>query len=231
MRGEDVCTSEKAIIPWGSPPHARGRQQDLLANLLIVRITPACAGKTSSAERPCDEIQDHPRMRGEDPTIRTLPALGQRITPACAGKTPSSATATRRRPDHPRMRGEDCAPTPASLILFGSPPHARGRPRKRAVGPFGGGITPACAGKTITRCGNVYDYKDHPRMRGEDLGQPMHSTSPGGSPPHARGRQYATASSSNIYRITPACAGKTVRFPRESGKVVFQPTSFPSLPT
>ena len=55
-------------------------------------------------------------------------------------------------------------------------------------------------------------------MRGED-----EMTSPAakgvlGSPPHARGRRHGSEIAHVVGGITPACAGKTVRFPRESDK-------------
>ena len=74
-----------------------------------MRITPACAGKTSSAKGIVRVEKDHPRVCGENlnkmlhdlgiqgspPRVRGKPytvALAvtlSRITPACAGKTGS----------------------------------------------------------------------------------------------------------------------------------------------
>ena len=53
-------------------------------------------------------------------------------------------------------------------------------------------ITPACAGKTAESVLKMVYKRDHPRMRGEDLGIPADS-------------RVGT-------RITPACAGKTTRY-------------------
>ena len=49
--------------------------------------------------------------------------------PACAGKTSPSARACRAASDHPRMRGEDWRLRRRGVLVPGSPPHARGRPR------------------------------------------------------------------------------------------------------
>ena len=97
------------IIPKvvGSPPRARGKL--VVAALLWVcqRITPACAGKTTTPMQSRSSLRDHPRVRGENSSIRTAsscirgspprargkpsgkPDGKQRpgITPACAGKT------------------------------------------------------------------------------------------------------------------------------------------------
>ena len=72
---------------------------------------------------------------------------------------------------------------------------------------------------------------DHPRMRGEDGRDVEGAIKPTGSPPHARGRRDLRVAAVGVHRITPACAGKTVRFLRESGKVIFQLTSFLLLST
>ena len=71
------------------------------------------------------------------------------ITPACAGKTSAMKLTIAPAPDHPRMRGEDGIDFVRDKTLFGSPPHARGRPVHRHLRGRSNGITPACAGKTI----------------------------------------------------------------------------------
>ena len=48
MRGEDSVNSQVVRVREGSPPHARGRLTHCRTSRRIGRITPACAGKTSS---------------------------------------------------------------------------------------------------------------------------------------------------------------------------------------
>ena len=131
------------------------------------------------------------------------------ITPACAGKTPARSRQGCRKADHPRMRGEDDGDGGDYLIIHGSPPHARGRRRSFGRRVAASGITPACAGKTGAFRNGVTCATDHPRMRGEDSPSVRGSISPGGSPPHARGRQPKHWPMLVRWRITPACAGKT----------------------
>ena len=108
MRGEDDLMVIGELEDLGSPPHARGRLVHDNGHGCAVRITPACAGKTSFDRYESHSSRDHPRMRGEDvlrlgdseglvgspPHARGRPLMGQsgtreiRITPACAGKTP-----------------------------------------------------------------------------------------------------------------------------------------------
>ena len=195
------------------------------------RITPACAGKTNMSGVPIGVGWDHPRMRGEDATVQVQQALddgspphargrrpiayGQKgrcgITPACAGKTWTLPRMTVALGDHPRMRGEDLAQRVTAMITTGSPPHARGRLQDDDRRLPGGGITPACAGKTVFGCCRGCGAWDHPRMRGEDAATAATLAGIVGSPPHARGRRLPARSSRARRRITPACAGKTRR--------------------
>ena len=92
------------------------------------------------------------------------------------------------RSDHPRMRGEDEDTVLYRNMEAGSPPHARGRLLRGVLSDVGGGITPACAGKTPPPPGQTSQEQDHPRMRGEDASMFCIDAELLGSPPHARGR-------------------------------------------
>ena len=91
----------------GSPPRVRGKLSLTIRLLTIVRITPACAGKTMKEIARISVNEDHPRVCGENCGEDYFIGLGQgspprvrgkhvpglhfllthRITPACAGKT------------------------------------------------------------------------------------------------------------------------------------------------
>ena len=93
---------------------------------LTFGITPACAGKSSTALEMTGVIWDHPRVcgekaammvlamrssgspprvRGKDPLAGDAPRLAG-ITPACAGKRGSTSPTARGCRDHPRVCGE-----------------------------------------------------------------------------------------------------------------------------
>ena len=171
----------------GSPPHVRGKDCDIPLPPLSVRITPACAGKSTTRHRTAAFYRDHPRMCGEKPLIYKHGTYGEgspphvrgkvriggtdyargRITPACAGKSLFQPEPPQGRRDHPRMCGEKMSEDVTTAEDAGSPPHVRGKVRHRAVIYHDGRITPACAGKSrnshvISDCS-----KDHPRMCGE----------------------------------------------------------------
>ena len=85
----------------------------------------------------------------------------------------------------------------------------RGKGRVRhAVHRFVG-ITPACAGKSLSASDQTVCPKDHPRVcGGKSCSSPGTLTTPG-SPPRMRGKALENGGGSLDVRITPACAGKS----------------------
>ena len=65
MRGEKSETSNENEFVIGSPPHARGKGVMCFNKLIVIRITPACAGKSMTVGAGGKVLWDHPRMRGE----------------------------------------------------------------------------------------------------------------------------------------------------------------------
>ena len=90
LRGEQLRRTHFSRSARGSPPLARGTVIHGEKLLLIVGITPACAGNSAYAQQHNGKHQDHPRLRGEQRRVfyAELYALG--ITPACAGNRPLS---------------------------------------------------------------------------------------------------------------------------------------------
>ena len=72
-----------------------------------------------------------------------------------------------------------------------------------------GGITPACAGKSLSFFLPACAEEDHPRLRGEKLCADADGGEQLGSPPLARGKDHTIFRILNCIRITPACAGKS----------------------
>ena len=131
------------------------------------------------------------------------------ITPACAGKSHRW-----RRPgtllwDHPRVCGEKGRISKHPLSPTGSPPRVRGKGYSdiRILTPQR--ITPACAGKraAIDALGPL--VRDHPRVCGEKFSGKTSNTFHPGSPPRVRGKVPPITKRLLLFRITPACAGKS----------------------
>ena len=71
------------------------------------------------------------------------------------------------------------------------------------------GLTPAYAGKTMSRARLGERRWAHPRVCGEDDGFTLTAEHDEGSPPRMRGRRRHLLDVDDIDRLTPAYAGKT----------------------
>ena len=134
----------------GSPPRMRGKPSLSQLFRLVLRITPAGAGKTliTIFFRRCQ--QDHPRRCGENsiprfliyklsgspPQVRgkLITATNQfheaRITPAGAGKTNNYYPQRLINQDHPRRCGENFCKGSMRWNQTGSPPQVRGKQQR-----------------------------------------------------------------------------------------------------
>ena len=65
VRGEKHSTHFSPIQPKGSPPRARGKDDNDINLSSWIGITPACAGKSTIAALTALAGWDHPRVRGE----------------------------------------------------------------------------------------------------------------------------------------------------------------------
>ena len=87
----------------------------------------------------------------------------------------------------------------------------RGKANGAKLEVFRVGITPAYAGKSAVHSEATPNNRDHPRVCGEKKACCFHVCHCTGSPPRMRGKDNQLGDSSNDLRITPACAGKSVR--------------------
>ena len=134
------------------------------------RITPAYAGKRWTGETATVNVGDHPRLCGEKFTKKQLADAIGRITPAYAGKSTGRHHRESRKQDHPRLCGEKLLQRSRLDSLVGSPPPMRGKGPEDRCRSAGHGITPAYAGKSMTRFTLHRHTTDHPRLCGEKLG-------------------------------------------------------------
>ena len=131
--------------------------------------------------------RDHPRIRGEKGLVLHRTGSGQgspphtrgkvvsdgtgigrhRITPAYAGKRPSANIRECVTRDHPRIRGEKKFSSTPRFLLYGSPPHTRGKDTFSIIKTCFSRITPAYAGKRVVSREAARLAGDHPRIRGE----------------------------------------------------------------
>ena len=105
--GEQTATPIVLIEHMGSPPRVRGTVGQPFQGFRRHGITPACAGNSFVPIQPRRNVEDHPRVCGEQrihspavavlvgspPRVRGTDAADQgetgdiRITPACAGNS------------------------------------------------------------------------------------------------------------------------------------------------
>ena len=147
-------------------------------------------------------------MRGKDER-RGFAIAYPGITPACAGKSRTSAAGFPGCRDHPRVCGEKHIFANGLLPLLGSPPRVRGKVPCKVTHQQHQGITPACAGKSVTAYAREPQAKDHPRVCGEKKTTQSGNSVCTGSPPRVRGKAWRSVASLMLMRITPACAGKS----------------------
>ena len=117
--------------------------------------------------------------------------------------------------DHPRVCGKNFVSSLAVVFIGGSPPRVREKPwlKLTIFPPFG--ITPACAGKTENAFHATNARRDHPRVCGKNFKSIVTGIAGAGSPPRVREKPVTCPLNARIFRITPACAGKTIcRFQR-----------------
>ena len=145
----------------------RGKVQRQRMHARARRITPAYAGKSSRPLRPPECRKDHPRVCGEKQKKSPTGLVTRGSPPACAGKRRGSCRRMHRIWDHPRVCGEKRWKTAAALLMSGSPPHVRGKVGAAGLNNLIDGITPACAGKSLSGHTSKSGMKDHPRMCGE----------------------------------------------------------------
>ena len=90
----------------------------------------------------------------------------------------------------------------------GSPPRMRGKVAGNLEQGRVVGITPAYAGKRLSRPAGFAETRDHPRVCGEKSGTWAFIRSTTGSPPRMRGKVKGCGFLALAVRITPAYAGK-----------------------
>ena len=148
-----------------------------------------------------------PRVRGKEGAYSGIHPLGG-ITPACAGKRQARRSVHDSRRDHPRVCGEKRSIWARGSVRRGSPPRVRGKVCVIGRAARVGGITPACAGKSIRNAPSSVLFGDHPRVCGEKFFPKGLQIGGEGSPPRVRGKAAHWAKAVSAEGITPACAGK-----------------------
>ena len=229
--GEKMASLAEVVLPLGSPPRVRGEARDRVGGRDGDRITPACAGRRDRPVPRAYRFSDHPRVCGEKITTRSPtnclvgspPRVrgeerrqkdgncGHGITPACAGRRNCRRIRAAGYWDHPRVCGEKSSRNTLLFSREGSPPRVRGEAPEISALSSMPGITPACAGRSISSPRSGRPLSDHPRVCGEKRNFSMETCHSQGSPPRVRGEANVGEVRYGAVGITPACAGRSER--------------------
>ena len=106
------------------------------------------------------------------------------------------------------MGGEKSAAPFSWTFVTGSPPRGRGKAEQNTEQNLTKGITPAWAGKSLTKHKVTTRSWDHPRVGGEKAAEMKAMEKAEGSPPRGRGKASRGKGGAAPFRITPAWAGK-----------------------
>ena len=197
-----------AANPIGSSPRGRGKLVEVVADIRVVGLIPAQAGKTPVISPKPFSATAHPRAGEEN--LKTPPTplpdpgssprgrgklTGQggllvwaRLIPARAGKTltPTSTCTTLRA--HPRAGGENQRYRGPAQRSCGSSPHGRGKHLHCHPLVSRRGLIPARAGKTRPGRGIPSSPRAHSRAGGENAAMRQPAFMWTGSSPRGRGK-------------------------------------------
>ena len=187
--GENAVRTDRPLIETGSSPRVRGKPGP--GPRFRGAHPRVCGENLSGGARAAGRGGSSPRVRGK------LLELGAQdrahgLIPACAGKTlrgPSWPAALRA---HPRVCGENSWIWSWQRVTGGSSPRVRGKHELlRCLGDTRR-LIPACAGKTVSNAADTKATAAHPRVCGENAGDPGHARVLGGSSPRVRGKRRAS---------------------------------------
>ena len=166
--GENHDGGEGFDAGGGTSPRMRGKQMMWCHLAIQLRNIPAYAGKTVP---PASEWSRNngtsPRMRGKHVVRVNIPAHLRNI-PAYAGKTVKYPTPACPQTEHPRVCGENCVSHCFALLVGGTSPRMRGKPRDMLLDEIYRRNIPAYAGKTRPMGSSWMRRKEHPRVCGEN---------------------------------------------------------------
>ena len=185
-------------VKVGSPPRMRGKASHHEVCVLVLGITPAYAGKSSTATLAAHSTGDHPRVCGEksaNPKVRdTMEGASPRMRGKVFFFTGASFCAIFFLEPSGNLllepSGSSWVPPDGSIFVFaiGLPPRVRGKAITFREQDSADGITPAYAGKSDATRWTITIRRDHPRVCGEKTLCRSTVVPVWGSPPRVRGK-------------------------------------------
>ncbi len=232
-RGDGSSIEQAADVVLGSPPQAWGRLDKRPIQFKRGRFTPTGVGTATSASAHATIPSVHPHRRGDGDQGRAmqmsyngsppqawgrpLPTVdlqvGGRFTPTGVGTAHRCCPPRSPRTVHPHRRGDGRSVPPRSIVPFGSPPQAWGRPMPADWFSLVIGFTPTGVGTAIGTPRSSRRVPVHPHRRGDGVGEMRAVTWQDGSPPQAWGRPSACQRRRDRCRFTPTGVGTALHVP------------------
>ncbi len=218
---------------FGAPPRAWGGQVGDAVHVRLARSTPTCVGRTPGRLLALGSGAEHPHVRGEDRSNRSMNAARagapprawggrqgrapahrrRRSTPTCVGRTSRRSHPPTANAEHPHVRGEDALQDLNGGRAAGAPPRAWGGQRALTGSGAEQRSTPTCVGRTLRQRRKAGAATEHPHVRGEDpTGHVTHDLLTG-APPGAWGGLHHPRLTEPARRSTPTCVGRTTEEP------------------
>ena len=186
--GENAAFKALDALDEGSSPRMRGKRYTGCLPVRRRGLIPAYAGKTWDSERGANCSGAHPRVCGENRSVRscTVECLGSsprmrgkqpcaslvrarcRLIPAYAGKTHYFWGPFLECGAHPRVCGENQQSVPNVARHVGSSPRMRGKRASVFPTVYTLRLIPAYAGKTDRPAFATVAAGAHPRVCGEN---------------------------------------------------------------
>ena len=214
--GENARICKPLVVSFGSSPRVRGKLGGWGVCVGWRRLIPACAGKTGWWMRSISAPPAHPRVCGENRTRSGTCAWCTGSSPRVRGKREGLSAGVRIARAHPRVCGENPDNDPADMCADGSSPRVRGKRGDQGPPAGGGGLIPACAGKTGPPRPSSSLTGAHPRVCGENAMDGWVGRVCGGSSPRVRGKPTGPKPHGRRPGLIPACAGKTTGRARDA---------------
>ncbi len=167
--GEDAGEEPERVAICGTPLRRRGGRDPRAEVREHDRNTAASAGRKPRMARRTSRNAEHPRVGGEDHGLRGdqggsgTPRVGGEDAMLMGGRADAIGTP-------PASAGKTPRRDPRRRLTRGTPPRRRGGPVVTESMVVDSRITPASAGRTLTR-GHHHDaWTKHPCVGGEDGG-------------------------------------------------------------
>ena len=203
-RRENLAYQIGELYWFGSSPLTQGKRRRASSEIRVDGLIPAHERKTSTRGNCPSATWDHPRS---------------------AGKTWCASARPQRSRVHPRSRRENVSIVSPPSLSAGSSPLTRGKRVAFLTSPYGVGLIPAHAGKTLYSRRAWARPWAHPHSRGDNFWILPLAPGIAGSSPLTQGKRVSLRHVPVTTGLIPAHAGKTRSWLARSGRSWAHPRS------